>query len=448
MPITYMPAGAVSPYGNERTNPEGSPYARVAPTAMGAYTTSDLQRVIFDEIFNTKKQNYFDCLKLMVFSKTPVSVQSDEYSWKEDPMQRMYVLVDDGSSPAGTQLSAAQNASPGNNLTATVPVGAAQVANIPLNNTLMFAGGIQASVYAKGSNSITIKSLTGEGLPAIVQGARITLMGESVADGTTGWKNTQRSQQIERTNYVASFRRAIQYGRKEYAKLKATARNNKVEVDHRNVIDEIKFDAVQNAWYGRKAPRLLDDGKWAKGMDGIYTQMKAGGSTFATTSPENLVATFEANAVSTNRKSRGGKRTIYARAEWNVFLSKAYKETLVRYKNTDHLVDMEINQVRIGGQAYDLVDVDIFGDENYFPKDCADRIFVLDNDSIDPVQWDAFPMFDLNRIIDSSRGNYEGLPQNIQDNIQRQDFSVRDAELNFSVRMTEPKGSFCIEVSR
>lgn len=447
MPITYQTPGSVTPYGNERTNPEGSPYPSAAPTAMGAYTTSDLERAIFEQIFDTKPSNYFDSLKLMVFNKRPVQVPDDVYSWKESPMQRMYVLVDDGASAAGTQLSAAQNAAAGTNLTATVPVGAAQLERIPLNHTLMFAGGVQATVYAKGATTITIKSLTGEGLPAIIQGARLPLMGESVADGSVGWKNTERGQKITRTNYVGTYRRGIQYGRKEWAKLKGNARNNNIEVDHRNIIEEIKFDAVQNMWYGRKAPRLMDDGKWAKGMDGVYTQMKSAGSTFAQTTPENLVSTFEANVVATNQQSVGGKRTIYARSEWNLFLSKAYKETLTRYKNTDHMVDLDINQIRIAGQAYDLVDVDIFGDENYFTKDCANRIFILDDNTIDPVQWDAFPMFDLNRMADSNRGNYENLPSNIQDNIQRQDFSIRDAELNFSLRMIEPRKSLCIEVN-
>ena len=52
MPITYQTPGSVTPYGNERTNPEGSPYPSAAPTAMGAYSTSDLERAIFEQNFD------------------------------------------------------------------------------------------------------------------------------------------------------------------------------------------------------------------------------------------------------------------------------------------------------------------------------------------------------------------------------------------------------------
>ena len=90
--------------------------------------------------------------------------------------------------------------------------------------------------------------------------------------------------------------------------------------------------------------------------------------------------------------------------------------------------------------------VDAFGDPNLFPAEMANMAFLLQDDTIDPVQWSAFPMMDFNGIMAKSGGNYENLPVNIKDNIQRQDFSVRDVEANFSLRMIEPRKSCAFTV--
>lgn len=444
-----MPTNSVggAPFGNERTNPEGSPYLTEAPSGIGVFSTSDLERAIFDTIFNTKAENYFDALKLMIFSKTPVGVPDDVFTWKENGMQRQAITVNDGSSPPGTQLTAAQGGSAGVYQTATVPVTAGQIARIGLNQTLMFSADIQATVYAKSSTSITIKSLVGKGLPAIIQGARIPMMGETVGDSSVGLKNVERTEKVERHNYVGTYRRGIQYGRKEKAKLRLNSRNNHVEVEHRNVIDEIKFDALQNLFYGQKGTRLLDDGNYAKGMDGLYTQMKAGGSTFATTSMENLIATFEHNAVSTNQQSAGGSRTIYGPSKYLLAFSQAYKESRTRYRPDDTQANLDLERIHLAGQNYNLCAVDILADPNYFSEDCARRLFVVDEASVTPVKWDAFPMFDLNRLVASNGdASYEDLPRAVQENIQRQDFSTRDAELCFSLMVVAPRKSFAIEL--
>jgi hypothetical protein len=449
MPINFNAPGAVgnAPYGNERTNAQGSPYLAASPTAMNAFSTSDLERAIFDTIFDTKPGNYFDSLKVLAFGKAPVSVPDDVYSWDESPMQRVFILVDDGASATGTVLTALQTAVANGYRTATIPVTAGQMGRVGINHNVMFTGGAQGVVTGKGATSITVTSLVSEGLPAIVQGAKLPTMGETVGDSTIGWKNTERGTKIQRTNYVATFRRAITYGRKEAAKLRLNSRNNNVEQDHKNLLYELKIDAMQNAWYGRKGVRLLNDGNYAKGMDGVYTQMKNAGSVFAGTTAANLVATFKANCVSSNQQSIGGTRKVYAHSKWLLYLSEEFKTSATRYKNTDSMANLDLERIHIAGQNYDLIPVDAFADPSLFTQDCADRMFILDDSTIDPIKWSAFPMFDVGRIMAGQQSNYEDLPQNIQDNIQRQDFTVRDAELNFSIRMIEPRKSICLEIT-
>lgn len=451
MPIVQSPAISVNglPNGNERINPEGSPYLGAAPTALDVQATSDLVREIFDQIFDTGSENYWDCLKLQLFGKTPVEVTSDVFSWDENPDQRTAITIDNGVAAAGTQLFAATVAVAGGYVTRTVPVPAAQQSFIQLNGNVAFTATAAALVINKdpGNNLITLRSYVGEGIPAIIQGAKLAQLGESTGDEQIGWVNTQRSSKIQRWNTVGTFRRALKYGRKEHANRVGNSRNDNLEMENRNLIREAKIDAFQNMWIGRKGTRQLADGTYAKGMDGLHTQMVNGGSTFADTTVANLVPTFEAHTQASNQKSAGGRRTVYARQEVLTVLSKAYKDNHIRMRPEDMRANIDLEAIRVGGQIYEFCCTELLGDPNFMPVDMKNRMYIIDDMTVDPVRWDAFPMFDMGRMIGTSRGDYTKLPQVVQDNLQRQDFSVRDVELCFSMRMLDPRKSVAINVT-
>ncbi len=165
MPINFNAPGAVgnAPYGNERTNAQGSPYLAASPTAMNAFSTSDLERAIFDTIFDTKPGNYFDSLKVLAFGKTPVSVPDDVYSWDESPMQRVFILVDDGASATGTVLTALQTAVANGYRTATIPVTAGQMGRVGINHNVMFTGGAQGVVESLAQGPTAKRSISANG---------------------------------------------------------------------------------------------------------------------------------------------------------------------------------------------------------------------------------------------------------------------------------------------
>ena len=50
----------------------------------------------------------------------------------------------------------------------------------------------------------------------------------------------------------------------------------------------------------------------------------------------------------------------------------------------------------------------------------------------------------LPNIMKAKRAQRKDMPMNVQDGTLRRDLSIRDAELNFSLRMIEPKRSFCL----
>ena len=447
MPIRYADPGAVNglPWGNEKTNAQGSPYLTLSPTALGAISTSDLNRAIFEKIFDTKSSAYFDSLKMNLMTKTPISVSDDVYSWDEQPEQRTGLVIDDGlGTAAGTQLFAAVPLSAGGYVTRTVPVTAATMRSVGLNYVVAFSPTQHAVVTARPTaTTLTLTSLVGEGIPAIIQGARLTPMGESIGDSMVGWRNVQRPNRLQRTNYVASFRRALQYGRKELFKLEGNSRNNNLEMDREDIFTQLKYDALVNMWIGRKGTRLLDDGTYAKGMDGIHTQMVQGGATFANTSLANLAPAFETLAQDTNHQSKGGVRNVYARQAMLTVLSKYYKEHQTRYKSSDSMANLDLEAIQVGGAIYRFCPVEPFGNQNFFP-DMANNMYVIDDESIAPVVHERLPMFDMGGLMQAKRSQRSDMPQSVQDGTIRRDYSIRDAELNFSMRMVDPKRSFAL----
>lgn len=454
MPIAIYQPGQVNgnPFGNERINAQGSPYLTLSPTELAALSTSDLNRAIFNKIFDTKSQLYFDSLRLLL-QKTPIQVSDDVFSWDEQPEQRVGVVVDDGLTAVGTQITAAVGAAPGAYVNQSIRVSAATAATIGINHVLAFSPTEHVVVTSRpvpstgpttaGIWMFTVTSLVGEGIPAVVAGATLATLGESVGDEQVGWRNVERSSHLQRTNFVATYRRALQYGRKELAKWEMNGTNNKLQMDRSNVTDQLKYDALTNMWIGRRGTRRLDDGTFAKGMDGIHTQMVQGGATFSTVTTANLAAAFETLAQSTNHQSKGGRRRIYARTGILSTISKQYKEEKIRTRPEDMHMNQDIETIQTGGQTYELICVEPFGDPNFFPG-MANNMYVIDDSTIDLVEWSAFPMFEMGGIMKAKRGQREDIPMNVQDGTIRRDLTIRDAELNFSVRMIEPKRSFCL----
>lgn len=451
MPITTYPTNTPGgvPFGNERINPEGSPYLTRSATALDAQATAVLERAIASTIVPTTPNSYFDALKLLFLTKTAETVSDDVFTWTEIPDQRMGIRIDNGVASEGTQLHAATAAVAGGFATRTVPVPAAMHQYIQINSDVFFNSGDSATVTAKDAsgNTITLTSQMGKGIPAIVQGVMLPQGGEIRPDEAVGWKNVQRAGIIHRTNYVATIMRASKYGRKELLKYLNNQRVDFLGKDAEELLNGLRFDVLVQSFIGRKDQRRLDDADvYAKGFDGIVTQMSNAGSMFAETNVSNLQASFESAAQETNHKSKGGIRDVYAPTQLLTLLSKIYKDHKVRVPNEQSTINLDLEAIKFGGQTYRFCPVDPFANPHYFPEKYRSRMVIVDNDSVTPTQQKGLPMWDIAGAVAGARGDWNGLPQKVADAVQRRDYSVRDVEFNGSLKMTGPQGSFVMDV--
>lgn len=437
MPITFYPDGG-RPNGNERLNAPGSLYPSIAPTAADVRVTSLLEEQIYSTIFNTVPKTYSASLEVLMFDREPTwFVGTDEASWYEMPDNRMAITVDNGVAASGTQLTAAQTPATGAFSTANIPVSDADFSRIGLNRRLHFRSGGWASVVGKTAgtpSTIQVSSLAGTTLPAIVQGDVITVGAEIRADGEKRIVNNMRAEALKRTNFIATIFNAIEYGYKERLKLQNANTTDFLEQERMEIVRNTVFDAICEVWNGNKNAQQQDSGsggKYAKGTDGVKTQMINAGVIPVTTTVANMVATHEALNFATNKQSGvvyniATERLLYE-------FSKAYKENLVRYTPNDRVADLNLKSVQIGTREHVLVPAEIFGDPNYLPG-WDGHYFMLDRASIKMAGMQGMPYIDMGGMMKKRLQNFRSSenPPNADDT------TTWTTEMTFAPMMIDP----------
>lgn len=453
MPIVQYPSNSIggAPFGNESQHAYGSPFMTTpgqAPTALDPQFTVHLARFIFKEIVGTDPEPYFAALKMFMFNGTPDVSNSSVFTWIEKPSQR-YAPTALVTTVVGAAIATAtlQVGVTGGYVEYTIPLSDADYAITPTDNDIMFPGNAFGTIVGKTPASgptpafITVRSLVSAGLPAVLQGDRLPLMGEIRADGMERIANVQRMQTVERFNYVATFMRSMKWGTKEQLEWIHNANTTYREDNQKELILNLKYDALVNMFAAKKEMRQLSGGEYAKGFDGLYPQMLAGGSATATTTLGNFIPTFEAMGQNTNYKSKGGVRLVIGRTEHLTHISKEYKSLQTRYAPNDMVANLELDEIRFGGQRYVLVPCDVFGDINYFNSDWHDRLFVVDTGTVKTVTQRGLPMMDIsNMLLESYLQSFRDTPRSLRD------YKVWSAEINLSMKMIEPRGSYIINL--
>jgi hypothetical protein len=443
MAITYLAEGG-RPNGNERSNAPGSLAPSLAPTAMDAQVTHLLSRAIMKIIFDTVPQSKYASMQLLLMDQEPIMHPSDEFTWDEMPDQRTAITVDDGASAAGATLTAAQAAAVGNGfVTANVPVTNAVFETVGLNVRLHFiTQGFWASVVGKTSgapSTLQIQSLAGVGLPAIIQGQVITPGAEVRADGERRIVNSSRAGIITRDNFITTIAKGYEYGYKEMQKWKNAGTTDFLPKEKARILEDLRADKMIEMWNGDKRVQRQDaGGRYAKGTDGIKTQMINGGSVNTTTPLGNLQAVLEAVSIATNYK---GTNTSYLIATEELLLevSKLYKELQTRYTPDSMAANLNLNSIRIGSRQLVLTPCDLFKDSAYFPG-WEGHMFLVDKSAVRMNGLMGFPTMDVNNMWKKMLMFRDAKPN-------RDDLESYYAEMTFAPSLVNPPATALIRVT-
>jgi hypothetical protein len=408
--------------GNEIANAHGSLYPYLAHDTVEAQVTSLLENEVYKTIFDTVPEKNFESLRVLMFDKTPTYFGGEECSWYEHPDQRINLIVDNGVAAAGTELTAAQTPAAGAYATANIPVDQVSYDAAGINKRLHFKSttglGGWAMIVGKTAgtpNTLQVRSLVGVTLPAIIQGASITMGAELRADGERRIVNHYRTEELKRANFITWIINAREYGRREWLKWNNAGTTNHLDQEKMDIINATKFDALIEMWNGNKAPQVNDNGKSTKGTDGIKTQMINGGVSPVQTTMANFVSAHEALSFATSKRSSGVTYNI-ANEELLYQVQKAYKEHKVRYEPKSRIADLGLDAIRIGGRTHVFIPSDLFNDDAYFPG-WGNHYFMLDKSTVEMAGQKGMPYLDINNMLskrllaffDGDRGSRDDL---------------------------------------
>jgi hypothetical protein len=387
---SYVPGVGQIPFGNQNANPQASRYAVDAATSTDAKETILLRKAIERAIYSAVPEQYY-ALKL-IFEQSPLVKGSDEFEYLEHTFGRTPMIA------AGTAAAVVAVAS--SEVTQVIPVTADSVNHFVPDDVITYPDGTPAVVRSVSGTNITVASYTGLGLPAVASGDYFAMQAPGTADGTSTFSHFDRMQTITRYNYIQEFMRVARWGNMELQKYKNMGTTDYLDVDKKDKMDQLRTDLFVSFFNGTRGEFRLASTIPSKSMGGILPTMTAAGSMRGTPTTASLRSDFETLAFKTNYKKAGGTRFIYGCDEILYELSKAYKDTLIRYAPNDNVAKMNLSQFEFGTMKFVPVPTELFKERSCFPASWQRKMLVLDQESIKPCIMQGIPMMDSGGTLD------------------------------------------------
>ena len=377
--------------------PIGSEYASEFSTSE----TILIRRAIAREIFDAVPKKY-SALRLLM--DKPVQYEAnDVFTYLEKTFGRVALKAAAGQS-AGTTQAITMTSGGGNNVT--------------INKVIVYPDNTKGIVKSISGDVVTVQKFNGASdLTAVLTDDYFSIQTGVIADGQNFLTHYDRMSKIERYNYIQLMHRDKRWSRKEMTKFANLANTNYYELDKKEQMDLLLQDMFISLWNGVRGEVNITvpgtDGSSpykAMTMQGIFPAMVAAGSASASgVTKATLQESFETLCFETDYKSEGGVRFVFAQNALLYELSKAWKETGLRYKPDDKIGDLNLQIYKIGDMSFVPVATELFKEVSCFPVTWQHRIFVLDTETIHPVCMQGY------QSIEMGQSSPKGTNGSIQD---------------------------------
>lgn len=356
-------------FNNQNLNSIGSQYAN----DFGHDISLLVQKVTNKVIFDSAPRQFFD-LKLLNMKKFE-QVNSDEFFYKEMGYQREPITAT-GSAGAVTYPT-------------TQSFTISSVENISTDTVIIYPNNQKGTVIDidLSTLTVTVSPLSNDSLPAVSADDVFSNLSSFEADGTDGWAQYFRSSTIERYNFVQLFNKVIKYGEVELFKLKkAATTSNFLSMERQAMYRQFRIDISNAFWNGERGEGTTSKGEKAKLTRGVFPWLVAAGAPSAVSTTDTLPEAFEDIVLSTEFGDYGEVRFAFATPRKILELSKAYKDEKTRYKPSDMVAKLNLDEVNIGSSRIVLVPFKRFEDRASFPVAFENRIIILDMKNISLCQ--------------------------------------------------------------
>jgi len=415
-------AGTSIPANNPLLNPLGSTYDAVNVTNL---IRDAIQYAIYD-----LAPAQYDALKIL--NMAPVETSTlDEFVYKEMVWWREALTVFGWVNPiitlAGTYAQESD-----------IPVQVNSIICDPAGTPYIVIALAHSAVI--NSSTITVAVQTGAGAlgaGTFVVNDVLSIQGQLIADGMNTMQNPTRTRLVDRYNYIEFFQRTERWDTIQLQKMINAGTTNVLSLEKQEKIRQIRLDLFSTYFNGTRGEFTVIEAagnKKSKTTGGIYTLMVAGGSSHATVALGGLQTAFEALAFDTNFKAQGAVRFIYGCDELLYELAKAYKEDGIRYAPNDKIADLNLTLYKVGSMQFVPVSCELFRDSGTLPATWANKLLVVDQDTITKKILAGIPAEEMGETDDKRQGAY-------------MDYKYWWVAAQIGLQMNNVMGSFYIDVT-
>ena len=350
MSTLYTPqVPPVTSFRNADLNSLASTYA----STHGHNTTALIQRIVKELIYDAAPQQFFD-LKLLGM-KPMEQIASDEWYYHEMGFGREAVI-------------------------ATAVSGSAAAQTITVSNT-DFISVDTILVYPDNTKGI---------VTAVAISDSFAVLSPVEADGMDSISQYFRVDTVEKHNFVQMLVKAIRFGKMELYKYQnAGTTSNYLSMQKQRMLQQFRIDMSNVLWNGTQGEVTLANGMRAKTTGGLFPIMVAAGSPSSSTTVASLPQAVEQLALDTEFKALGHVRFLYATPRMLHNLSQEYKRTLTRYAPDDEMAKLDLKAIDMGSSKIVFVPMKRFEEPSCFPSVWANRLILLDQESVSCVR--VFP---------------------------------------------------------
>ena len=422
-PSPIAPTAAQSPYNNQNLNPIGSNYSALGNPDYDE--TLLIQRAIVTQIVDATPQKY---KMLRLFFDKPVVYQNlDEFTYLEKTFGRTALVA--GNSPASGATQHIELTSSG---------------NVTVNKIIVYPDnthGIVTAVTVEAGpvDHIDVAPVTGgANLPTVTAGDSFAIQGGIIADGMNFFMHYDRMSTVERYNYIMLLHRDKRWTRMEMQKHRNAGITNYLEMDKKEqseLLYQDIFISFLNGVRGEFTVTVPGTGNSyvAKSMGGVFPSLVSAGCAHTDSTPATLISDFETLAFATDYKSDGVRFVLGTPAALYA-IDKLWKEPGIRYAPNDRIADLNLTQYNIGDMKFVKVPIQVFQEASMFPIAWANRIIVLDMDSIQPVCMRGYLPIEMGETADQQQG-------------AREDYKEWWMQACLSLMFNNPLGSFYMDLS-
>lgn len=383
MGLTSSSPAIQQPHGLQDQNTRSSQYA----SDYSESTRVDLKEDVDALIHRTAPRQFLDLQVLKAFGT--MTVPGDEHTHTEAPWARVPATVVTGASAqsAGTNTQVQ---------TQNIVITEADTQRFRPDRMVVYPDGTIGVVTAinDSTNTITVTSQYGQGLPLIATGEFLTDGGVQGADGQDRVAMLDKLTTLVFESFLEKVGpRTIKWDEIALQKAQNLAQTNYLQEEKRTVEEQLMTDFAQRVWLMKGGKYLLSaNNEVGKHMHGIIPTMNERGSAFLTATSATVWDVLTEAVFNTNHTAKGGERLVFGTPRALHYLNLKEKGDLVRYAPNDKVRDLDLSAYKFGSHTLVPVEVQLWQDAGTFPELYRDRLVVIDPGNIKLLQMKGIPM--------------------------------------------------------